>query len=154
MGCPGQLIQLYSDKEVTPAQKIQLENHLAGCVRCRDELQVWQSLNVLVLDSALDYGSSESVEGSLWQKIHTLRRHPQWVVQPVTHRWLEGWMNWVAEAVTVGVVAMMLGSGTAWLTSLKIQEQQLVLSIPAGPVTSVLIERMSNSATTYGAEGR
>ena len=83
--CPASDLSAYIDGELTPAAELVLEEHLAECVVCRDELNLQKSI-LLALDSSLEDDSlplppenfTRTIVTNAESTVSGLRRPSEW----------------------------------------------------------------------------
>ncbi len=107
-----ELLAAYLDKEVTPEERRQIEEHLADCQQCHEELKALTATQEEVRQALNLRADEVSPSPESWEK---LRR---WLGTTPLHSFWEGFGNWLTQpawrTVTATVLVVVLVVGVLW----------------------------------------
>jgi anti-sigma factor RsiW len=115
----GKLIQLYLDDRLSQAQASELQQHLGGCVACREELSALVNVRHAIVETDISpditqAGTPEDLTDAVMRRIaayetrkaverRTLERRPEFIPDFVPE-----WVGWRSVVVSVALVALVV----------------------------------------------
>jgi anti-sigma factor RsiW len=130
-------IQAYHDRELSPARQKQVEEHLAGCLACHQELEQLRHLSALLQEAPLPASQESAEQFSARLKLRLPHTPPQRSRSPA---WKASWgLVWLASPLLLAG-AWMFGQALLALGNLALLAGMAKGMVPA----SALLLRLNH----------
>ncbi len=133
------LLHAYIDDELDLVRSMELEDHLAECADCAQQVASFRALRVTVAATELRYAASDEFRARLMRHIENSERPPIREQKPRTLPW---W-NWAAAAA-----CLLIAVGGLLLYSASRRDQSLARELVADHVRSLMATHLTDVLTS------
>lgn len=133
------LLHAYIDDELDLVRSMELEDHLAECADCAQQVASFRALRAAVATPELRYAASEEFRARLMQQLERAER------PPVRERKMPSvpWWNWAAAAA-----CLLIAIGGLLLYSGNRRDQTLARELVADHVRSLMATHLTDVLTS------
>ena len=133
------LLHAYIDDELDLVHSMELEDHLADCPDCAQQVESFRALRATFAASELRYGASEALRTRLTQALDKAERPP---VRERERRSLP-WWNWAAA-----VVCLLIAVGGLLLYSGNRRDETVARELVSDHVRSLMATHLTDVLTS------